>query len=268
MSQHSSLVFIHDFGQAVWQMALEPGKDLLALELRDMKEAAVSFSLLDLNTRTLVFDRYAFEEDWWMSLVAIKGNLLLVKQYHDSQQPEKQGFLAVNTASLEVEWWLENFQLLDMTENEISGRQHHGSDSVVKHFEITSGKEVPGGPPPAGPPLQVAVGAQYPTHYDSESSHFQTIKSFTANHFNMNAVGACDYLEVGDLIVISWYYSEGTTYTNVLSVMDSLGKIVIEEKLGTGLDAFASDTFFVVKNRLIFVANKTQLLVYELFGIA
>ncbi|MEQ8687031.1 MAG: DUF4905 domain-containing protein [Imperialibacter sp.] len=265
MSERLSPIFIHDFEQPIWQMALEPEKGLLALELRDPKEASVSFSLLNLHTQTLVFDRYAFEEDWWMSMVTIKDNLLLIKQYHDSQQPEKQALLAINIGTMEVEWWLQNFQLLQLNELSVSGKQHDESESIVKHYEINSGQELAADLVDKSNVQEQSIKAKYPTHYDSESSHLETVKSFISNYFNMKSVGPCDYLEVGNLIVISWFYSEGGSYANVLSVIDSEGNIVIEEKIGTGLDAFAADTFFVLKNRLIFVSNKTQLIVYELF---
>ncbi len=247
-------------------MALEPGKGLLALELRDMTEASVSFSLLNLHTNAMVFDRYVFEEEWWMSLVAIKGNTLLIKQYHDSQQPEKQGLMAVDIENMEVVWWLENFQLIENDETTILGKEHGEEESFLKRVEIISGKEIALNPK-AKVVEQVGSHVLYPLHYDLESPHFETVKSFIVSHFNIKAVGACDYLEVEDLIIISWFYSEGNTLANVISVIDSDGKIVVEEKLGTGLDAYASDTFFVLKNRLIFVVNKTQLVVYELFGI-
>jgi hypothetical protein len=265
VSERLSPIFIHDFEQPIWQMALEPQKGLLALELRDLKEASVSFSLLDLHTQTLVFDRYAFEEEWWMSIVTMKDNLLLIKQYHDSQQPEKQGLLAINIESMQVEWWLQNFQLLQLNGLSISGKQHDENESVVKHYEINSGQELAAELVDNSNVQGPSIEAKYPTHYDSESPHLETIKSFIANYFNVKAVGACDYLEVEHLIVISWFYSEGSSYANVLSVIDSEGNIMLEEKIGTGLDAFAADTFFVLKNRLIFVSNKTQLIVYELF---
>jgi len=246
-------------------MALEPDKELLALELRDASEASVCFSLLELHTNTLLFDRYAFDEEWWMSLLTIKDNLLLIKQYHDSQQPEKQGLLAINIDSMEVQWWLEHFQLLDIRQQTVSGKWHEQGESAVRHFDIFSGKEVNDGLAEANSNEAVHEQVKYPVHYDSESPHFQTVKSFIASHFNILAVGACDYLEIGDFIIVSWFFQEGGSYANMISVMDSEGEIVLEEKIGTGLDAFAADTFFVLKNRLIFVSNKTQLLVYELF---
>ena len=268
MSQRPSPIFKHEFGQAIWQMALDATQGLLALELRDLKEASVTFSLVDLHKGNLVFDGYAFEEEWWMGLVALRDNLLLIKQYHDSQQPEKQGLLAVNVKTMDVQWWLDNFQLLQMDGQTVTGKQHDEGESMLKQYSISTGDELSADSLNESTPDEAANNASYPIHYTNESPHFETVQAFIATHFNVQAAGACDYLEAYNKIIISWFYSEGSSYTNVLSVLDADGQIVIEEKLGTGLDALAADTFFVLENKLIFVANKTQLLVYELFETA
>lgn len=250
-------------------MALDAKQGLLALELRDMKEASVTFSLVDLRRGILVFDRYAFEEEWWMGLVALRDNLLFVKQYHDSQQPEQQGLLAVNVKTMDVEWWVDNFQWLRMDGQSVTGKQHGDGESILKRYSINTGEELPVvSEPQNADEVPEAAVASYPIHYTGESPHFETVRAFIASHFNVKAEGACDYLEAHNKIIVSWFYSEGSSYGNVLSVLDTDGQVVIEEKIGTGLDALAADTFFVLENKLIFVANKTQLVVYELFETA
>ena len=249
-------------------MSLDARHGLLALELRDLKDASVTFSLVDLRKGDLLFDGYAFEEEWWMGLVALRDSLLLIKQYHDSQQPEKQGLLAVNVETMEVQWWLGNFQLLQIDGQTVTGKQHDNGESILKRYSISNGEELPADSLIESTPDEVVDIASYPIHYTGESPHFETVRAFIAAHFNVQAAGACDYLEVYNKIIISWFYSEGSSYANVLSVLDADGQIAIEEKLGTGLDALAADTFFVLENKLIFVANKTQLLVYELFETA
>lgn len=267
VSQVPSLIFKHNFDRTVWQMALEPQKGLLAIELRDHKEAEVSFSLLALHPPVFRFDGYVFEEGWWMSLAALKGNTLLVKKYLDSQQPEKQALLAVNVDSLDVEWWLDHFQLMEIGSDTVLGWQGEGEARTYTAIDV-------GGPKVESDAWDsvrkvtsenAEVNALYPTHYPEESAHFGTVRSFILDVCNIEPIGAFDYLEVGGLIIISWFYSEGSSMANELLVVNDQGQIVTREKLGTGLDALAFDTFFVLKNSLVFVANKTQLLVYELF---
>jgi len=244
-------------------MALEPQKGLLAIELRDHKEAEVSFSLLTLHPPVFRFDGYVFEEGWWMSLAALKGNTLLVKKYLDTQQPEKQGLLAVNIDTLEVEWWLDHFQLMEIGRDTVSGWQGEGEGRTYTAIEVGGPKEEDH--VDQGKIENEVVNALYPTHYPEESTHFDTVRSFILDVCNIKPIGAFDYLEVGGLIIISWFYSEGSSMANELLIVNGEGQIVAREKLGTGLDALALDTFFVYKNSLVFVANKTQLLVYELF---
>lgn len=254
-------VFQHDFQQAVWHMAVDPGEGLIALELRDQQQAEACFSLLDLHTRSLLFDRYALEEDWWVGLAALQQGRMLIKQYHDTQQPEKQGLIAINIKSLEVDWWKEDFQLDELMENAVKGASTIDEKKVSTAVDIETGKELD----PEKLNSRIPDGSVFhPTHYPETSSHFATIKRFLAENINSVPMGACDYLEFKGLIMLSYFISEGAALSNHLIIFNEAGEAILQQKLGSGLNALASGTFFVINNYLVFITNKTQLCVYEL----
>lgn len=255
-------IFQHDFEQTVWQVAADAGGQLLAVEIRDMQNAQVSFSLLDLKTMSLLFDRYGLEEDWWLSLAAVRNGRLLIKQYRDSQQPEQQGLVAINVRSLEPAWWLENFALTGLDENTVAGKvvSEKGTEEVL--IDLQSGDRVDR----AMKAPEVAPEPRYlnPSHYSGDSPHFLSVEKFVANTLNLQAVGACDYLETGEVIIISFFIRERGGLANELAVFSSDGDLLLHRKIAGKLEAIASGTFFVFDNYLVFIANKTQICVYDL----
>ncbi len=261
MTKHLLPVFHHDFKIPVWQMALEPERGLLALEIRDQGEAEVSFSLFNFNTRLLDFDRYALEEDWWVSLAGLRKDKLLIKQYHDSQQPEKQGLIAINVETREADWWLDDFQLDELAENELTGLRVKNGEQVKVTLSLENGNEVFLKNFSSKP---LAANAWYPVHYTASDSHFLTVSKFLAGAINAVPVSACDYLEVGRFIILSYFISEGATLSNEVLVVTVDGDQLLQQNIGRQLTAVASGTFFVFNNYLVFIANKTQLCVYEL----
>ena len=72
-----------------------------------------------------------------------------------------------------------------------------------------------------------------------------------------------EYVEYGSLIVISAFAGE-QNLANYLFVFNSAGELLLKETLGEQLKGIALDTFFILSGFLIFVKNKSELVIYKL----
>jgi len=77
--------------------------------------------------------------------------------------------------------------------------------------------------------------------------------------FDIDSIGACDYLEYKDSIVVSYFEKNDEYLVNTLVVLDQNLKVIDSYVLDSDLNGLASDTFFIVSEALIFVRNKNLL---------
>jgi len=92
-----------------------------------------------------------------------------------------------------------------------------------------------------------------------ESPGFQTITQF----IDQPIVLGCEYFELCDLIIISYYHNFNKGFERKLLVLKN-GKEKLHEIQDKEMSGFAPGGFFVFQNRLIFIKNKTEINIYEI----
>lgn len=74
---------------------------------------------------------------------------------------------------------------------------------------------------------------------------------------------SCEYLEKEDYIIISYYLRSKDGFDRYLLVIED-GEKLWKMEQDRGLKGFASGSFFVIKNQLIFVRNQNEICFYTL----
>jgi hypothetical protein len=98
-----------------------------------------------------------------------------------------------------------------------------------------------------------------PTYYAENNPDFRLFKQLISEEL----VLGCEYQEVNNHLIISYYVKEQNHLTRHLLVLTD-GKAVYSDVQDKELKGFAPGSFFTFQNHLIFVRNKRELNIYEI----
>ena len=211
----------------------------LALELRDINTHEVKYVTVSLNQKKLFKQEFFIEYLWWTGISAFQEHKLLLYKFDDSDNPAEK-----------------SYYLLDISTGDISGQGENGIDEKIdemtqKMAEVKGKNE----------------DIAYPFHYQEAHAYFATVGQFLKQFLHIHAVKGCDYLEHQGAIVISYYIYEEKSLSNYLLVINQKQEVKFHEKIGSQLEGIGADTFFIVKNGLIFIKEKFQLISYALDNV-
>lgn len=249
----------HPVQGAVWNIHTHPSQKLLFLEIRDNQLKEVRFSAIDLVSKEILWNEITFEEKWWISLTEVSENLLLFNIYTDTNNPDKKSLIAFNFKSREIVWWINNFSISGISQNEVIGTDTSmGSKPLV--LNIATGQPAPN---QVITPIAQNFSVLKPLQYYDQTQHFETVRSFLESRFKLNVLSMIEYIEVNSLIFISVYVQENDL-VNYLLVLDEKGKLIVKEVIAKNLKGIGVDTFFIVSGYLIFVQNRSALVSYKM----
>lgn len=245
--------FEHTFQGKIWNTAF--GKNTAVLEIRDENTRQVSFSALDLQSGEILWQNLRPEKSWWLALVGIFGDYLVLHKYSSQQKPEPKGLLILNVQTGEIiqkidDWIFYNCQsnnltLYQLDENNMPIYQ----EIILEKLGIDSFNAK-------------LLQNSSPTHYPEESPYFPAIFNFLYRLIGIEAQKGVDYLEISNKIVISYYIYSNKLFQNYLLVITHDRQILLNDLIATtegiGIDTFTlqSDTLLYVKNENYFVGYK------------
>ena len=92
-----------------------------------------------------------------------------------------------------------------------------------------------------------------PSLYEQGTEHFKTVQHF----LGLDIQGSCEYLEVNDKIIMSYYLRSGNALERVLLVLN--GRIKIHKEVqDLGMKGTASGAFFILEGQLFYIKNRNE----------
>jgi hypothetical protein len=114
------------------------------------------------------------------------------------------------------------------------------------------------------PEADYTIAALRPFVYVQGEADFETVQKFLIQKLKQPVYLGAEYLEVKDLILISYYTGQPADFTNVLACFGREGSLHWHEEIGTNLKGMGMGTFFIATNTLFFVKNKTELVTFRI----
>ncbi len=230
---------------------------LLALEIRHAGSKEVSFAVIDYEKSELVFDGLGLDETWWVGLAGFCNGKLFFHTFADREYPEPQGVIVADVAEQALLWEKKDVYLEEITENEVIVSWLE--DGEKKHQLLDS---------QTGNKIEKSLKVQrhkvnqvfFPSQYETGTAYFETVRKFLAQKFGINPVQQLDYLEVGSNIVIAYLIEKGS----FLLILNHAGEVLFHQLMDSQAKGLASESFFVVNNLMISIADKKKLLIFNL----
>jgi hypothetical protein len=259
LPRRPELLFSYAFDGIIWNMLESSENKTLLLEVRRSADKTVSFAAYDYGENRFLWRDVTFEEPWWINLSAVVGGMVLFTVYTETNNPDQKSLVAYRLQEQSIAWWRNDFSLTAVSGSAVTGFSYKTGMKELTLDGNTGQAMEPEKRVEASQNLTVLR----PFHYKAGEAGFETIRTYMAGRFGGEPVLGVDYLEYGDLILISYYVRE-PELANHLIVLDTEGNVMMQEKAGQNLSGIGVDTFFVLEGSLIFVKNKSEFLRYKL----
>ncbi|MEQ8583264.1 MAG: DUF4905 domain-containing protein [Marinoscillum sp.] len=243
-----SFAFSFAFTSKIWQVVLDAGTGHLVLELRNEDTQEIKYQMINLGSLGSEKSFDIPEADWWTTVLRFYHPYLLLERYNDPQNPLSKDLLVYDTHSLSLNHVLTDFQFIQQEGAVLIGHVP-GDQTNEQRWNLDALTE-------ALPEDNV----RYPVYYAPGSEHFNLVKEFLEVD---EAPQGFEYDEYGEYIIISYYERLGTKFDRKLLVMQGDVELY-HEVVDTGLNGYASGSFFTFKNLLVFIQNGNQIHAIEL----
>lgn len=259
--------FSFSFDGIIWQVFTDVSRAYLILEIRHPNHT-VSFAAVDLTHGQLLWEHFLPAETWWSSGVLAHDGILFLQAFPEGQNPDPQGIAAIDIESQQILWQQSDMQFVQfLPGNRLQARIVTAAQPTYYTLEASTGRLLEKSDYPSTDQftIQADHSLQFPVHYTSADTYFQTIATFLQQILKISAKNAFDYAETPHCILISYYIYIDNQAENYLVAFDTHSRVpLLHEKLATQRTGIGKDTFFIFDQFLILVKEQSLLLSYEI----
>lgn len=261
-----NLNFSYSFNGKIWNIISHPEKELLLLEVREDDKFQVNFNLLDTSSGEFLFKGLNFEENWWIGASFVTDDIILFYTFPDQDNPDVKHVFAYDFHQKEILWKKERKNIIEAADEVLLMDADSGD---MTRFDLRTGEALVvsehAGKVENDTGLKENKMLKKAFHYREGNEYFDTVRQFLVASANLNIVKGVDYYEDDHIMVMSFYYlNKNNKLANDLLVVDLEGNHLLYERLGNDLSGISDDTFFIYSNKLIFVKDNADFLIYQL----
>ncbi|MCO4294786.1 DUF4905 domain-containing protein [Solitalea sp. MAHUQ-68] len=243
------------FDGLIWKIVIDEKNDIAAIEIREPKTKSAQFSCIDLKSGNVLFDNLKLQEPWFCGMETISDGVLLLHLYVADTSPEHSAVLAYDARSGKQLW--ENYNLTFSQTQANSFKAFHTRIEPRKFISVDkfTGIEIAAAKTTnAETDFTTAIKVPQPVSPDQLPS---TLKS---GDFTDIIEGAA----YADKKILSLYINENQLVTNKIFVFNNENELIFEDILRSDVQKQGFDTFFVYKNYLLYIKNRTEFVSYFL----
>jgi len=258
----------------VWRILISDA-DYLIIENRNSEKKQVYFNCFNLVNRKEIFSGLQLAETYWIGIEKVLSKTILFHGFAKPDMPAHKGIIAFNIDTQKIIWENPNYNFLFFWENKIycfiqkfEGREYFTVDSLTGNFiedlnlsdnEINELRK------------RASSNDDYSSYIFPQFLNSASTTAEIKNHINrftegQKIMGEVEFAFTKDLLVFNYHseVSKNNLVNNLFCYNISKEKILLNEIINRNVFYPAPDSFFIYKNLLIFVKDKTEVMVYEL----
>ncbi|HNP19938.1 MAG TPA: DUF4905 domain-containing protein [Fulvivirga sp.] len=257
MVRNLDLIFSHAFKGKVWSINTDNEGKKLLLEIRDDKIMEASFYIFDLENSVLG-NKILLDEQWLISPFYVSNSILIFQTYLSEANPDVANYIGWSLKENKEIWWHDQWKNVSIVNDQLLVKDENNQEPTV--FDVSNGQKTTLNRNEIGENI---LNILSPEFYPQKNQYFPTIERFVEQMISENIKVGAEYIEYNEIAFISYYTGQQKMANNLL-VVDQNKEILLHEALGNDLEGIGKDTFFIQHNKLIFVKNKTELLIHQL----
>lgn len=251
------------FSGNIWKILADPYKPYLLLEIRHYDTRSVFFSIFNMKKCNFARKKIKLHENWWVSVEQCKNGLIFFHGFKDDQFALHEGLTIYDIDKNKVLWQQHDYTFHYLLQDSIVVSDPE--DNFLK-VSIREGNVIDQAIDLNTLPKEEITNTIliFPVQYLNGTEYFTTVSGFIRNNKLGEPVKAIEYLEIQNFIVISYYILDQNLLLNKLVIFDLNGKLLHNDTIDQNLKGIGSETFFIYDNFVIYIKQKTQLLIYEM----
>jgi hypothetical protein len=245
----------HPFKSPVWRLEIDALSKTIFIEVRDQSDKKVTFASIHLDTGQFFFDELQTEERWLTGIEAAYEGILLLHNYQSEATPAHKGLTAIDGLTGQIVWsnYTHAFDHLTIKGPAIYDTRLQSRKLWIA--DIRTG----------------AVSRPYEPSIDLELNNEVALPAeispeiLRSMPLELSPFGnAVHYLEHNNYRIVSLHtFAEGVLQQH-LYIMDSNG-IVYHDLLNTCIQKLQPESFLMHRDYLIYLKDKSQLKVLNLY---
>ncbi|WP_106635438.1 DUF4905 domain-containing protein [Siphonobacter sp. SORGH_AS_0500] len=245
-----------EFSHPIYKISPDPYDPYVGIEIRDSEQRKAYVQSLACAEDGHFFSQNQtplVEVAWWVNMLGCFHGVILYHSFEEPEVPRPTALHALDGRTGELLWTVSN-RIWQETLDAIV-RVQSGEESY-EFLDLRTGQSVP------QMPSQSALHEiRLPVHYPEGNVHLATLQKLIRYTTENHPIGACDYLELTPLIIISYYFYESEKLKNNLLVVTNTGQVQFHEPLSLG-DAQGHTTFINWRHQLIYIKDQVYLCCY------
>jgi hypothetical protein len=258
----------------VWRIKITD-TDKLFVETRDTEKMEAFFHSYDLLTGKRIFSGHQMSEKYWLGIESIVGDIVFFHRYTKPDMPGHRGIIAFDITTQQTLWEDDSLSYLFVKGNLIYVYQERFEGRAFFTLDINTGKVVEelGNNPDDINELQDVAERSidysnyiFPEKYFAENSNSTGVSIIEKETKDIDVTGDIEFIESNNLLIFNYHETGGNkTLTNKIKAFDlSKGKELLNDILNKSANAFAPDSFFIYKNAIILLKEKTEVIVFQI----
>lgn len=242
------------FTGTIWRMEIDELSNVLFLEIRDNSDKQVSFTAIDLQTGNVNFTGLTLPERWLTGIECAFNGVLLLHNYQSENAPVHKAVIAIDSKEGNVLWTNYNIAFDHLSSNGPILYDTRLQPRKLLLADITTG----------------ATKRVYERCVDQEPEsnikvpEIKEIEFFPAGVDNINVVGnSLFYLNYNNYRIVSLHKLKQGLLSQFLIVSKG-DDVIYEDLLNAGIQKIQPEAFIMHRNRLIYVKNRTDLVIIVL----
>ncbi len=261
-----------DDGRNVWRI-LVTESDKIVLETRETDSKEVFYNCLDFHTGEIIFKEMQLDEKYWIGIETIKGDIIFFHKFASPDMPGHKQLIAYSINEQKTLWSSDEYVFLFYYKNKIYG-----------YLDIFEGRKFYTVDPQTGELLEdlgtdaqtinaLRELAREEEDYSDYRFTYKLYESPEAENIVFQRVqpsevsGEPEFIDYRGHLFFNYHrkLSDGKKLRNEFKIVDkATNENVFELTLNKEANHFAPDSFFIYKDKLITVIEKTELAVFDL----
>ncbi len=254
------LVINHIFDGIIWKIIPSHDNRILAIEVRNTELRSVFFSVLHLDFVDFINHNLSIKEPWWVGIEAVSEQHLYVHGYDSLLYAQHKGIFCLDHKKKIENWSLPNHTFIAIENNNLMAKYKN----EIQKINLINGQIIEINPKFDNKNNQISEN-EILRIFD-EDAYFVKLQTFIFGFSGIMPVKLIEYLDFEEYILISFYENLADNYLkNYFYILDKNTKIEkLKVILADNVVGVATNSFCILKNKLVLCKDKNTLLIYEI----
>lgn len=242
------------FDGNIWRIEIDEISNTLVAEIRNSADKQVSFASISLADGHVYFKNFSMPERWLTGIETAFNGVMLLHNYQSEASPAHKGLVAIDVTSGEMLWsnYTLAFDHLSVEGPIVYDVHIHPRKLFLADIKTGATKRI----------FEPSVYQELKNNIvipDLKSSEWLATGALPVHPYG-ESIHCLDYTHFR---IVSLHALKGGVLMQLIFIMDG-SHIVYQDMLNTGIQKFQPESFIMHNNRLIYIKNKSELLVLAL----